>query len=427
MSKSRKLQQRKRVAVVPRKREQQEVSLLGKALRALGSAAGGTVGALVGAPTTGATAGQGLGAAISRWLGAGDYQVTRNSIVSAARASSSIPMMHNTGQSVVVRHKDYLGQILSSKAFTVQQAYTLNPGQLNTFPWLCNIARRFQEYTFKGVVFHYVPTSGSISTTQALGSVMLQTTYRSTDTPPTSKTEMMNEYWSCETVPFEPLAHPIECDPKENPFNVQYVRSGDVAAGETKLIYDLGTTYIATSGQSTDGTVLGDLYVTYEVELRKPVISSNVTSSALVAARGWSGTILTFNMFGGTLSSSSGGLPCSFNMNTITFPIGTYGTMYITLALLADGAGFSGALNTSAAPILTNCNLVSYINNPSTGLEVIGQSCATSTVVTALYFHIAVNKYTGDNVATVAFPTPTMAAGTIQHAVVRIVNVESSS
>lgn len=426
MSKIRKQQQRKRVVIAPRKKEK-EVSLLGRALRALGSAAGGSVGALIGAPSTGSTVGHGLGAAISKWIGSGDYQVTRNSIVSSARSSPSIPMMHNTGQSVVVRHKDYLGQVLSSRSFAVQQAFTLNPGQLNTFPWLCNIARRFQEYTFKGVVFHYIPTSGSISSTQELGSVMLQTTYRSTDIAPNSKTEMMNEYWACETVPSDTMVHPIECDPKENPFNVQYVRSGDVAAGETKLIYDLGTTYVATSGQSTNGAVLGDLYVTYEVELRKPVVTSNVTSSALVAARGWTGTILTFNIFGGTLSNSSGNLPCTFSGNTATFPIGTYGTMYITLALLGNAPGFSGALNTDVVPTLTNCNLVGFITNPSTGLEVFGQTLTTSTGVTALYFHIAVTKSSGDTVATVTWPAPTMTAGTITQAVIRIVNVESTA
>ena len=60
---------------------------------------------------------------------------------------------------------------------------------------------------------------------------------------------MINEYCSNEVVPMETMAHPVECDPKENPFNVQYVRTLAVAPGETQLMYDLGVTHVATSGQ----------------------------------------------------------------------------------------------------------------------------------------------------------------------------------
>lgn len=411
----------------PPTQQKQEVSLLGKALRALGATAGGALGTFVGAPMSGAAAGQGLGASISKWLGSGDYTVTKNSIVTSARASSSVPMMHNTNQSVVVRHKDYLGQIVSSQAFAIQQVLPINPGRLETFPWLCNIARRFQEYTIKGLVFHYVPTSGSISTTQALGSVILQTTYRSTDASPRSKTEMLNEFWACETVPFEPLAHPIECDPKENPFNVQYVRSGEIAAGESKLSYDLGTTYVATSGQSTDGTVLGDLYVTYEVELRKPIIASNVTNSALVAGRGWTGTITTAALFNGTLAINDGALNVTFATNTLTMPVGTIGTFYISLDLHST-AGFSGACSTQATPTMTNCLLAPYFTDPSTGLANFGQSTAVgSNGISDLYVHICVVKTSADQVATIVFPSYTIPTGVINWIGARVINVENTS
>lgn len=217
--------------------------------------------------------GSSLGAAISRWLGSGDYELNGNTLVTPG---SSIPSMHKESQTVVVRHKEFVGTISGSVGFAVQQELVLNPGILGTFPWLYRIAQCYQEYTFRGMVFHYVPTSGvAVSTNPALGAVMLQTSYRSTDSPPTDKMEMLNEYWSTEGSPASSFIHPIECKPVENPFKVQFVR-GHTTLTDSPLMYDLGVTYVATQGMPADGNPVGDLWVTYEVELRKPVVSSNV-------------------------------------------------------------------------------------------------------------------------------------------------------
>lgn len=302
---------------------------IGQLIRGLGALGGGALGGLIGQPAAGSSAGSSLGAAFSRWLGAGDYRVSTNSLV--AKAAQGIPMMHNSGQSVTIRHKEYLGQVTSSINFSVRNTFPINPGMSTTFPWLSRIAGAFQQYEMKGMVYHYIPTSGSISTTQALGSVMIQTGYRANDTPPKSKVEILNEYWANETVPFETMAHPVECDPKENPFNVHYVRNGPIPGGEIAM-YDIGATYVATSGQSTDGTVLGDLWVTYEVELKKPIIDSNTTSLSSfysVVMKPPSSNTSLFS--GGERFSATGNLAVEYSTtsNTVTLPAGCYGEYYI--------------------------------------------------------------------------------------------------
>jgi hypothetical protein len=382
-------------------------------------AAGGAVGGAFGAPGTGAAAGHSLGASISKWLGSGDYEVSQNSLVNKVKSSAGIPVMHNTAQSVVVRHKEYLGQVVSSIDFTVQGYFPLNPGRDDTFPWLSRIARRFQEYAFKGVVFHYVPTSGSISSTQALGSVMMQTSYRTTDAAPASKIEMLNEYWATEAVPYEAFAHPIECDPKENPFNVHYVRSGNVPTGESLLSYDLGVMHVATSGQSTDGTVLGDLWVTYEVELKKPVLSSNVTQNAMsytaVCVPGTSASI--FN----SVSAYDGTLPITLESgsNTISIPTGQYGLFYISVAL-TGAASMNGATTWTASPTLANCTIIPfYYGNPT----VFGMSATGSTGVSYNYYHCAVEKLDAHTTATILIPTVTM-SGTFTSTYIRVFRVD---
>lgn len=365
---------RTKVVVQPQKKKnkvkKQELTRLGYALRTLGGLGGGAVGGLVGMPSSGSAMGSGIGAALSKWLGSGDYQVSSNSMVSSMKASGSIPMMHKNDQTVVVRHKEFIGEIRSAVDFTNRYSLELNPGVSSTFPWLSRIAGNYQEYRFKGIVFHYVPTSGSAvaSTNNALGSVMMQTSYRATDTPPASKRELLNEYWSTETAPFETTCHPIECNPSENPFNVQYVRQKTVPVGDNLLMYDLGVTHIAVSGQQVDNVVLGDLWVTYEVELKKPILYSNVTNGE--------GQIVTYDTPASTSVKSgtylsmvdTSVLPYSGNKALVpsisgirewTIPAEFQGVIWVhasiladtSLYIIADGITWSGACTVTGSLI----------------------------------------------------------------------------
>lgn len=395
--------------------QSQNIGFIGQALRSLGGLGGTALGGMIGAPSAGSAVGSSLGAAISRWLGAGDYTVGTNSIVkSSLKAASSIPMMHNTNQSVVIRHREYLGEIKSNTTYTVNGSYELNPGNSKTFPWLSGIATNFQEYSFKGLVFHYVPASGSAisGTSPTLGTVMLQTSYRSTDAPPVSKQELLNEYCSNEVVPMETMAHPVECDPKENPFNVQYVRSGDLGPNETPLMYDLGVTHVATSGQLASGNVLGDLWVTYEVELKKPIVSSNVTTPFKAAFLKRTGTITGSTLLTSMTADGYAGLrfmPAfdGFNNNTFKLQPGQAGTYLVVIQL----SGSMSSMTWNAAATYSGC---SGTQIDSSGTD----NRAVAVTGTGLYISTATRVFglsVTDNLATptVTIPTPSVISGTI--------------
>jgi len=348
--------QKKMKLIVGKKKgtQKQELTRLGAALRALGGLGGGAVGSLIGMPGGGSSAGTSLGAALSRWLGSGDYSVNNNTVLNRTlRGSDSIPAMHKDGQTVVVRHKEFVTEVRSSTSFKVLNSYELNPGRHETFPWLAAIAGNFQEYKIRGLVWHYVPTSGTAvsGTNAALGSVMLQTSYRANDTAPTTKAEFLNEYWSSEAVPSDAFAHPIECDPKENPFNIQYVRSDKVPDGDSILMYDLGVTHLAVSGQQVNDVVLGDLWCTYEVELKKPIVDSNVTSPVRGAGLYTYGTIGPTTLFTGT-QVQSGTLDIKAAGNFITFPPKLRGTYIITVRVLGTLSG----VQWNGAPTYNNCS-----------------------------------------------------------------------
>nr|QNM36911.1 coat protein [Forsythia suspensa tombusvirus] len=363
-------------------------------------------------PAGGASVGSSLGAALSKWLGSGDYTVGTNSIVKKSlKGTDSIPMMHNEGQSIVVRHKEYLGEVFGSETFTVRQSFELNPGNASTFPWLSGVAAHFQEYKIRGLVFHYIPTSGSAvaATNAALGSVMLQTSYRSNDAIPASKVELLNEYCSNESVPSEPFAHPVECDPRENPFNVQYVRSGAVPQGDSKLLYDLGITHLAVSGQQISDKALGDLWITYEIELKKPILESNVTSQVLSRQIEYTGGSFTgSNLFNGA-TAIRGSLELTAAGNTITFPKGAVGFYQINVRIASTASGFT-AFNGGSSATLVNCSPAFTVGTTSYTRVVL---TAGTGILGSAFIQIGIIIVSPTVVATVTLPTVTFAGDTI--------------
>jgi len=336
----------------------QEVTRLGAALRMLGRAGGGMAGGVVGLGQEGAGLGQSLGASLSRWLGSGDYSVRSNSLVNSLKASGTIPSMHRNDQTVVVRHKEFVTQVYSSQDFEVQRTFVLNPGLQSTFPWLHAIAANYQQYSIKGMVFHYVPSSGAAvsGTSGALGTVMLQTSYRSTDDPPSSKVEILNEYWASESVPSNSFAHPIECSPLENPFNVHYTRTGELPSDENQLMYDVGATHLAVSGQQSDGQPIGDLWISYEIELKKPILQSDVTSQSHVGYI-YNDSSPTFADLLGPSPQITGSIPMTANARDIFFPTGSYGEYYMLVRVASAAPWFTNPVSMSAPVVLTNMTL----------------------------------------------------------------------
>jgi hypothetical protein len=414
--KARPVAKKKKTAVTAK-----EMTLLGGALRHLGGLAGGAVGGMFGNAAIGSAAGTGLGGMISKWLGSGDYSVSQNSLVNSVKASGSIPMMHSEGQTVTVRHKEFLTEVKSSTGFLVQRSFTINPGNATTFPWLSRLANSYQQYRIKGLVFHYVPTSGSAvsSTNNALGSVMLQTSYRSNDTPPTSKIELLNEYWSSEAMPSEAFCHPIECNPSENPFNVQYIRADDtlIPTNDSPLLYDMGTTHLCVSGQQASQVTLGDLWVTYEIELKKPIIASNVTTDSALYTAYLNSNSPTFAAPFPSTVTTEGNLPLPISGRQITIPAKVYGTFWIVVSYESSGGSFTNLVMTGA-PTISNCVLVNFVDT-LTGVADRYEVNTTGTQTRGVYA-FAVQKVSREDTAVITLPTATSTGGTFGKAAISV-------
>lgn len=209
------------------------------------------------------------GNAIATIFGLGAYSVKKNSLWDGTLARQ-VPHMQSNMESVVFRHREYIGDISSSIAFA-ENHFHVNPGLDDAFPYLSAIARNFQQYRFKGLIFEFKSTSANAlnSTNTALGTVALAMQYQTDADDFISKGQMLNEMWSVDGKPSENVILPIECDPSMTTLPLQYVRDGELSANKDLKMYDIGKMTIATVG-SQAAAVIGELWVSYEIELCKP-------------------------------------------------------------------------------------------------------------------------------------------------------------
>lgn len=347
------------------KNKQASTTSIGKLLRSIGSAAGTGLGTLLGGPAgsvAGGSIGQEAGALVSKIFGQGAYEIQQNSLLNSIDAG--VPVMHSASESITFRHREYIADVSSSTSF-VTTTYSINPGLPTTFPFLSAIAQNFQEYDFKGLVFEFKSTSADAlnSTNTALGTIILAAQYRADAPAFTDKQQMLNEMWSIDGKPSECRLLPIECAPIENPFNVQYVRTGTITTGDIKM-YDLGNLVVGSYG-SQASAVVGELWATYEVVLRKPQLSTGLDLNGDLAQY----TATSYgNFFGATPVAlvDTIGLTFSNTNSTLNFPVGTQGKYLFYIQWV--GTQTSGAW-TAPSISYTNCSAVSSHVSPSSTVD----------------------------------------------------------
>lgn len=215
-----------------------------------------------------------------RYMGSGAYGDNSTDVAPNTRIEQEVPQFVSPMQCgeegcILVVNREYLGDVNSSTGFSINQTIVLNPGIPESFPWLSAIAQNFTQYRFKSLIFTFKSTSGALSTTQALGEIIGACQYDVYAAAFTNKTQMLNEIFSSSKVPSMDAIFPIECDPKQTMnTGLMYVRGGAVPSGQDKRFYDMGTFYLASNGMNVANITMGELWVSYVVELIKPQLAS---------------------------------------------------------------------------------------------------------------------------------------------------------
>jgi hypothetical protein len=220
--------------------------------------------------------GESVGHAISQLSGRGDYTIQRNSImqgVDAENGAGNISFAPSGAARIRVQKREFIMNIVSP-----ENPVEFNQTQLRlqatdkvTFPWLAGIAEHFTEWELHGCVFTYESTSSNYAQNMALGTIAMATQYNANELPYSNMEQILSAAYNSRSNPAESMMHGIECDPtlqaSEHLFTRRFGASGP------PNLYDHGVLSVATEGLPADaGTVLGRIFVNYDIELNIPVL-----------------------------------------------------------------------------------------------------------------------------------------------------------
>jgi len=298
------------------------------------------------------------------------------------------------GGRTVIKHSEYVGDIVGSVGFVTQLSMNLNPGIQTSFPWLSQIANAYEKFSVKQIQYRYSSESPSTST----GAVFLSPEYNPQDPPPTSKLETFQNEDTVRTVPWTNVVCKIPTKYLKV-YNDYFIRLGAIPNSDLKT-YDPIVMYVCTQGQANTA-LLGEIWVDYQIELINPQGNLNpIGGTAICAPIGATtifGNINNQPVFTGYLS-----IRTNTNANNLVLSPCIVGSEYqVTVLLVATSPA---AINNAG---IAGASTVSVFNGLifSTTLSVnILTFIATATSVTIGYNSVAASGYASTFVSVLPMP-----------------------
>lgn len=289
-------------------------------------------------------------------------------------------------EKTIITHREYIGDVFSSTGFNLTK-YDVNPGLETTFPWLSGLAINYEKYRPLGMVFEFKSTSANAlnSTNTALGTVIMASRYNGvSESQPQSKMEMEQIENAISFCPAESGMHPIECALNFNPLNILYVRSGDTPAGQSEQFYDVCDFYIATQGMQAADVNIGELWVTYKIELITPVLSAGQVGDQINFANYTLGSGVTTSAYfnGASSELNVSNMELTFTGTTITMPENIVTGCYLLNWFLL---GASGATSAPTVSFTNAAALPIFLGNTTSRPTSTAQTATSQSILQAFY------------------------------------------
>lgn len=245
----------------------------------------------------------GVKAAVS---GLGSYKIKHNSLI--LNEGNSPPSVVNTKDGrFIIRHREYIRDVIvpanNNGAFVVT-GFKVNPGLQATFPWLSSIAQNFQQYRLNGCLFEFKSNYSEFNSAQpGMGTVILAAEYDSTLPLFSSKQIMENHQYAMSAKPSLSQIHPIECARGVSVLQNLYVRQTVPDDNNDLRFSDFCNFQFGYAGipNNANPVNLGELWVSYEIQLMKPQLAG---SGTLMMSSYWTNTAgISSSAVFGTLST----------------------------------------------------------------------------------------------------------------------------
>jgi hypothetical protein len=272
------------------------------------------------------------------------------------------PSFKNTEKSVMISHKELIGNI-SSSATTAQLGSTsINPGLPNVFPWLSIISQGYEKYKFHSLRFYYLTRCGTYTN----GEFAFAVDFDPQDSLPNSENAFTSYAGVVATAAWKDVTLEVR-----SPLVKQerFIRSTLIPGTDIKT-YDVGNliTCLTDSGTSTY-TPWGKLWAEYTVELINPQLTNAVSTTQAVFASYLNGTSLFGSTIVNGINPAIGSVTGSYNIassiNNGFTAVGLFPGNIYQLTLLSIGTGLSYFNVSSIQGISPTINVTSVSNGQS--------------------------------------------------------------
>jgi len=181
------------------------------------------------------------------------------SVTRSGLPGDRVPVLRSAGRNMTVTHCERFYTVVTTGTAFACNTFPLNPGLTAVFPWLAQVANRYEKFKFRSLVFRYVPQSAALA-----GTVSLAFDFDPNDDPPASMQEA-NTYHDYVTTSLWAAAN-LKVDlqngdrlPQKN------TRPGLPGADIDLNVYDVGQLHVMTEGAAA--ATLGYVEVLYTVDL----------------------------------------------------------------------------------------------------------------------------------------------------------------
>jgi hypothetical protein len=326
-------------------------------------------------------------------IGQGSYKVAGtkgNHLIEGM--GSGTPSFQSAGDetgALTVQHTEYIKDIYGNSGTAMDSTIVvINPGLAESFPWLSQVAANYEEYELKQCMFCYKSkvSDNLTSSDGQIGSILMFTEYNANDAMKKTKQQLIQAYGTTNAlISTSDVLHGVECDvSKLKGDGHKYIRTENLSINTDKSDYDHAKMQLAVvdAPSQLQNQVVGELYVSYTVVLRKPRLFSTLglnlqEDQVMLQTNGTSSATGTVDIASAETNSigclfTVTGLTASQTTVTITLPASFSGDLEIvgtvdSTASSGNVAFYAGSLGGSATgnvQLIKNIPVTSSASDP---------------------------------------------------------------
>lgn len=199
--------------------------------------------------------------------------------------SKRIPQIASSGTTTRITHSEFFASVVSTGTGYAVSSYPCNPGVASMFPWLSQVAARYETYKFKRVQFEYHTRAA----TSQVGTVGMVFDFDAADAAPASQMLALSYQDKSADSPWKDQCFVLDLAQGDR-YPTRYTRVGSITTQTDIKTYDIGNLHVFVDGVAAS-TNLGLLEVKYVVELYTPQLQ-NPVGGIFTGGTGMSGAAL---------------------------------------------------------------------------------------------------------------------------------------